>query len=619
MALMPSSITLFLILLPCNLLPCSSARTWIKAGYWYAGNRFPISDINSAPFTHLMCAAADLNSSTFQLSIPSEYDKFFSAFTNTVKRKNPHVVTLLSIGGGSTNVPIFSSMMNKSSYRKSFIDSSITTARSYGFHGLDYISLDSATTESEMSNLDTLLQEWRTAIEAESRNSNDSKLILTMVVCFSPYLGTATFPIDSMRNNLDWVHLTAFDYHTPLTSNFTAATAALYEQQSKLSTDYGVNAWINGGFPSTKLVLGLPFYGYAWTLVNLDDNGIGAPAWGPARHFAMDGYMTYNDIKGLIQGNMYGAVSTYNATYVVNYCSLGPTWISFDDVEVIKVKVAYAREKNLLGYFAWEVSQDDNWLLSQTAAQEGEKHHQNKRHMLLILGPTIALAILVLVSATWYLRERVQRGSMDKGRELQFKQESMLSIGNTENDPNLLMFHFNDIVVATNNFSFENKLGEGGYGPVYKGKLKNGQIIAVKRLSKGSKQGYEEFKNEVVLTAKLQHVNLVMVLGFCVDREEQILIYEYMPNKSLDWYIYDSIKGLILDWKKQVQIIEGIVQGLLYLQEYSRFTVIHRDLKASNILLDNEMKAKIQILEWLESFQKTSLKQTRAKLLEHSK
>ncbi|XP_028072480.1 putative cysteine-rich receptor-like protein kinase 31 [Camellia sinensis] len=162
-------------------------------------------------------------------------------------------------------------------------------------------------------------------------------------------------------------------------------------------------------------------------------------------------------------------------------------------------------------------------------------------------------------------------------------------------------------VLATNNFSFENKLGEGGYGPVYKGTLQNEQEIAVKRLSKTSTQGFEEFKNEVMLTAELQHVNLLKVLGFCTEKEEQMLIYEYMPNKSLDYYIYDPIRCTLLDWEKRVQIIEGITQGLLYLQEYSRLTIIHRDLKASNILLDNEMKAKIADFGMARIFQKDEL------------
>ncbi|XVE53689.1 hypothetical protein DITRI_Ditri03aG0022600 [Diplodiscus trichospermus] len=161
------------------------------------------------------------------------------------------------------------------------------------------------------------------------------------------------------------------------------------------------------------------------------------------------------------------------------------------------------------------------------------------------------------------------------------------------NIPNLKVYNFSDIEVATGSFSFENKLGEGGYGPVYKGVLSDGQEIAVKKLSKTSTQGFEEFENEVMLTAKLQHVNLVRVLGFCIDREEQILVYEFMPNKSLDYYLYDPIRRFLLDWKKRVEIIEGVTQGLLYLQEYSRLTIIHRDLKASNILLDEDMKPKI--------------------------
>ncbi|XP_061375776.1 G-type lectin S-receptor-like serine/threonine-protein kinase At1g11330 [Gastrolobium bilobum] len=159
--------------------------------------------------------------------------------------------------------------------------------------------------------------------------------------------------------------------------------------------------------------------------------------------------------------------------------------------------------------------------------------------------------------------------------------------------PDLHVYRFSDIEAATDKFSYENKLGQGGYGPVYKGILPDGQEIAVKKLSKASTQGFEEFKNEVTLTARLQHVNLVRLLGFCIEREEHMLVYEYMENKSLDFYLFDPIRRHMLDWNKRVGIIEGVTQGLLYLQEYSRFTIIHRDIKASNILLDSEMKPKI--------------------------
>ncbi|KAF3957666.1 hypothetical protein CMV_017347 [Castanea mollissima] len=135
--------------------------------------------------------------------------------------------------------------------------------------------------------------------------------------------------------------------------------------------------------------------------------------------------------------------------------------------------------------------------------------------------------------------------------------------------------------------------GEGGFGPVYKGKLADGREIAIKRLSKSSGQGLLEFKNEVILIAKLQHTNLVRLLGFCIQEEENMLIYEYMPNKSLDIFLFDSTKKCILNWKTRFNIIEGIAQGLVYLHKYSRLRIVHRDLKASNILLDEEMNPKI--------------------------
>ncbi|KAI9071354.1 hypothetical protein K1719_046681 [Acacia pycnantha] len=150
------------------------------------------------------------------------------------------------------------------------------------------------------------------------------------------------------------------------------------------------------------------------------------------------------------------------------------------------------------------------------------------------------------------------------------------------------------IATATNNFSIDKKLGQGGFGPVYKGTLADGQEIAVKRLSKTSHQGMKEFKTEVILCSKLQHRNLVKVLGCCIEGEQKMLIYEYMTNKSLDSWIFGSItQRNMLDWSKRFQIICGIARGLLYLHQDSRLKIIHRDLKASNILLDNEMNPKI--------------------------
>ncbi|XP_059645528.1 G-type lectin S-receptor-like serine/threonine-protein kinase CES101 [Cornus florida] len=157
----------------------------------------------------------------------------------------------------------------------------------------------------------------------------------------------------------------------------------------------------------------------------------------------------------------------------------------------------------------------------------------------------------------------------------------------------LQVFNFESIVVATNNFSDTNKLGEGGYGPVYKGNFPEGQVIAVKRLSRSSGQGLVEFKNEILLIAKLQHNNLVRLLGCCIEGEEKMLIYEYMPNHSLDFFLFEPSKKSSLNWNERITIIEGIAQGLLYLHKYSRFRIIHRDLKASNILLDEKMNPKI--------------------------
>ncbi|XP_039169846.1 putative receptor-like protein kinase At4g00960 [Eucalyptus grandis] len=156
-----------------------------------------------------------------------------------------------------------------------------------------------------------------------------------------------------------------------------------------------------------------------------------------------------------------------------------------------------------------------------------------------------------------------------------------------------LQFDLATMQYATNDFSPEKKLGEGGFGEVFQGRLPNGQEIAVKRLSQSSRQGDEEFKNEVLLVAKLQHRNLVRLLGFCLEGAEKLLAYEFVSNKSLDYFLFDLEKRRQLDWPIRYKIISGIARGMLYLHEDSRLRIIHRDLKCSNILLDNEMNPKI--------------------------
>ncbi|KAL7218512.1 hypothetical protein ACSBR2_011719 [Camellia fascicularis] len=223
-----------------------------------------------------------------------------------------------------------------------------------------------------------------------------------------------------------------------------------------------------------------------------------------------------------------------------------------------------------------------------------------------IVAVTLALLIGLLllgVSLTCYLRKRKRKNSqLNREGNLMQNSKQGYTDKSQNDDLELPLFDLTVIANSTNNFSINNKLGEGGFGPVYKGMLEGGQEIAVKRLSKNSSQGLDEFKNEVICIAKLQHRNLVKLLGCCIQGEEKMLIYEYMPNKSLDYFIFDQTQSGLLDWPKRFHIINGIARGLLYLHQDSRLRIIHRDLKTSNILLDIDMNPKISDFGMARSF-----------------
>ncbi|XP_033129579.1 cysteine-rich receptor-like protein kinase 26 isoform X3 [Brassica rapa] len=245
-----------------------------------------------------------------------------------------------------------------------------------------------------------------------------------------------------------------------------------------------------------------------------------------------------------------------------------------------------------------------------TSVEQGDKNRGVPHKALIFAAVSAAVFVLFIAFLVVYLRSRKK-----KLKRRTTSEERNLEDISTDS----MRFDFTMLQEATSHFSVENKLGEGGFGAVYKGVLSDGQEIAVKRLSENAQQGEIEFKNEFLLVAKLQHRNLVKLLGYSIDGTERLLVYEYLPHTSLDKFIFgtkfihyhqflgclflffltclsmftDPIHGKELDWEVRYKIIGGVARGLLYLHQDSRLRIIHRDLKASNILLDEEMTPKI--------------------------
>ncbi|KAF7051040.1 hypothetical protein CFC21_059327 [Triticum aestivum] len=222
-----------------------------------------------------------------------------------------------------------------------------------------------------------------------------------------------------------------------------------------------------------------------------------------------------------------------------------------------------------------------------------------ERNTLKIVLPVLAGVLLVLAClsiVTWVCKSK---GNKQKGNNF----NRLLGLGDLSTCEGFgtgspadgfefSLVSFRDIAALTNNFHTSHMIGQGGFGKVYKAVL-DGREVAIKRLSRNSDQGMTEFRNEVVLMAKLQHRNLVSLVGCCSEGDEKLLIYEYMPNKSLDALLFNSSRETTLDWQTRFRIIKGVAKGLLYLHQDSRLKIIHGDLKASNVLLDQEMRPKI--------------------------
>ncbi|CAL5089334.1 unnamed protein product [Urochloa decumbens] len=199
--------------------------------------------------------------------------------------------------------------------------------------------------------------------------------------------------------------------------------------------------------------------------------------------------------------------------------------------------------------------------------------------MEIILPIAIASFFLTVGTITFLRRRRLQRADLLEDWEIEYGPHR---------------FSYKDLFQATEGFKNEHLIGRGGFGQVYKGVLPTSNTeVAVKRVSNESKQGMKEFIAEVVSIGRMRHRNIVQLLGYCRRKRELILVYEYMPNGSLDKYLYTSDDKLCLGWQERFQIIKGIASGLLYLHAYWEQVVIHRDIKASNVLLEEDMNGRL--------------------------
>ncbi|KAK1367266.1 putative LRR receptor-like serine/threonine-protein kinase [Heracleum sosnowskyi] len=205
-----------------------------------------------------------------------------------------------------------------------------------------------------------------------------------------------------------------------------------------------------------------------------------------------------------------------------------------------------------------------------------------KKNTGLIVGIVIPLAIsfLAAVLVVFFFIRRRKKQSAYEGEEFQGI------------DARPYTFSYAELKVGTADFSPTNMLGEGGFGPVYKGTLSDGRSVAVKQLLEASHHGKSQFVAEIATISAVQHRNLVKLYGCCIEGDKRLLVYEYLENKSLDQALFGK-RTLFLNWSARYEICLGVARGLAYLHEESRVRIVHRDVKASNILLDSDLKPKI--------------------------
>ncbi|XP_061370851.1 L-type lectin-domain containing receptor kinase IX.1-like [Gastrolobium bilobum] len=254
--------------------------------------------------------------------------------------------------------------------------------------------------------------------------------------------------------------------------------------------------------------------------------------------------------------------------HVVDLRQVLPDWVEF----------GFSSATGLL----YEIHTLCSWSFSSNLDLEVHKDESKKR---LVIGLCIGSAVLIVgLGLAWLMMLKMRRGKED-GVELTMDDDFERGTGPKK-------FSYDELVRATNNFAEEQKLGQGGFGGVYKGFIRElDDYVAVKRVSRGSRQGVKEYASEVKIISQLRHRNLVQLLGWCHKKNDLLLVYEFMSNGSLDSHLFGG-KNL-LTWAARYHIAAGLASALLYLHEEWEQCVIHRDIKSSNVMLDSNFNTKL--------------------------
>ncbi|KAK1417750.1 hypothetical protein QVD17_26884 [Tagetes erecta] len=305
-------------------------------------------------------------------------------------------------------------------------------------------------------------------------------------------------------------------------------------------------------------------------------------AWNASVHSgdAANAWVSYNATTQMMSVSLlYGAGNTskdnFSLSYQVNLRDILLEWVTIG----FSGSTGIGREKHTLRY--WQFSS------SLKTTQNTEDNSNNRK---LVVGLTVPLCVLVVGGMVAYAL------FWRRGRKSRQETENIVALTSINDDlergTGPKRFPLTDLALATNNFSDDQKLGEGGFGCVYKGYLsREGTMVAVKKVSQGSKQGKKEYMTEVKIISSLRHRNLVQLIGWCHDETQFLLVYEFMPNGSLNYHLFN--KKSILKWDVRYKIATGLASGLLYLHEECEQCVVHRDIKASNIMLDSGFNAKL--------------------------